>query len=80
MADRAVRDALARAPDGVGPTAEEVDGSAWRAWGRLDRVEHAAEVREALAEVIAPCARALLAGTAPRGEALSARAGARSGD
>ncbi len=64
VAERAFADALGRSPTAVADVAIGVDAQAWRAWGRLDAAEHAATVREALAEVVGPCARALLAGSA----------------
>lgn len=74
VAERAFADALGRSPSAVAEVAIGVDAQAWRAWGRLDAAEHATAVREALAEVVGPCARALLAGTAlPAGGAITAR-------
>jgi hypothetical protein len=64
VAERCFADALSRAP-AVAVVEEGVDPGAWRAWGRLGAEEHSAAVREALSEVIAPCARALFEGSAP---------------
>jgi len=61
VAGRCFADALSRAPAALVVEAG-VDARAWRAWGRLGAEEHAAAVREALSEVIAPCAKALMRG------------------
>ncbi|TAK28995.1 MAG: ferritin-like domain-containing protein [Myxococcaceae bacterium] len=61
VAGRCFADALSRAPAALVEEAG-VDARAWRAWGRLGAEEHAAAVREALSEVIAPCAKALMLG------------------
>jgi hypothetical protein len=62
VAAAAFADATSRWSLSAPPPAPVVDAAAWRAWGRLDATGHAAAVREALAEVVGPCARALLAG------------------
>jgi len=69
VVERAFAEATGRWARAAAATDEGADATAWAAWGRLDGVGQATAVREALAEVIAPCARAMLAGTAPAVEA-----------
>ncbi len=71
VAGRCFADALSRAPAALVVEAG-VDANAWRAWGRLGADEHAAAVREALSEVIAPCAKALMLGE-PVGRSVAGR-------
>lgn len=71
VAGRCFADALSRAPAALVVEAG-VDARAWRAWGGLGAEEHAAAVREALSEVIAPCAKALMLGE-PVGRSAAGR-------
>lgn len=77
VAEGCFADALSQAPAALLVEAG-VDAGAWRAWGRLSAEEHAAAVREALSEVIAPCAKVLLlaepAGRSSAGRLLSGAA------
>lgn len=68
VGDAGVRDAVARAFDdrALAPTPiDDVDAAAWRAHGRLDARRAREAAREALRDVVAPCARAML-GARPR--------------